>query len=130
MTGHAWGLWMGDEFFLFVDVVSSFISFCDANSHSHPTEKRMLAVSGVSSKDLQRARRIAKRARAAVACQPCRVSKVKCNDYRPCASCKKQKTTTECDGGTAPQSEYSGLGVISRDLLNVIRIINQIHFLC
>ena len=41
----------------------------------------------VSSKDIQKARRLAKRTRAAVACVRCKWAKVKCNDYRPCKQC-------------------------------------------
>ena len=41
----------------------------------------------VSSKDIQKARRIARRTRSAVACARCKASKVKCNDYRPCKQC-------------------------------------------
>ncbi len=42
----------------------------------------------VSSKDIQNARRIALRTRASAACLQCKVSKTKCNDYRPCKRCK------------------------------------------
>jgi hypothetical protein len=38
---------------------------------------------------LQRARRMALRSRAAVACLLCKASKARCSDYRPCARCKK-----------------------------------------
>ena len=41
----------------------------------------------VSSKEIQKARRTAKRTRSAVACARCKASKVKCNDYRPCKQC-------------------------------------------
>ena len=41
----------------------------------------------VSSKDIRKARRIARRTRSAVACARCKASKVKCNDYRPCKQC-------------------------------------------
>ena len=43
--------------------------------------------SPVSSKEIQKARRSAKRTKSAVACARCKVSKVKCNDYRPCKNC-------------------------------------------
>ena len=43
----------------------------------------------VSSKDIQRARRIALRTRSSAACAKCRETKTKCNDYRPCARCKR-----------------------------------------
>ena len=38
---------------------------------------------------LIRARRLAQRSRAAAACPPCKKSKLRCSDYRPCARCKK-----------------------------------------
>ena len=41
----------------------------------------------LSSKDIRKARRIARRTRSAVACARCKASKVKCNDYRPCKQC-------------------------------------------
>ena len=41
----------------------------------------------VSSKEIERVRRLAKRVRAAVACARCKSFKVKCNDYRPCKQC-------------------------------------------
>jgi hypothetical protein len=43
----------------------------------------------MSGDPLQRARRMAQRTRAAIACPPCKASKAKCSDYRPCARCKK-----------------------------------------
>ena len=42
---------------------------------------------GVSSKDIQKARKNAQRSRTAVACFRCKVGKVKCSDYRPCKNC-------------------------------------------
>jgi hypothetical protein len=44
---------------------------------------------GVSTKELIRVRRLAKRQRAAVACANCRLSKTKCTDYRPCKKCAR-----------------------------------------
>ena len=41
----------------------------------------------LSSKEIQKARRIAKRTRAAVACARCKSAKSKCNDFRPCKPC-------------------------------------------
>ena len=49
----------------------------------------------VSSKDIQRARRIALRTRSSAACAKCRETKTKCNDYRPCARCKRNGETCE-----------------------------------
>ena len=45
---------------------------------------------------LQRARRMAQRSRAAAACLPCKASKTRCNDYRPCARCKKAGIPQQC----------------------------------
>jgi hypothetical protein len=41
---------------------------------------------------LSRARRMAQRNRAGVACTRCKRGKVKCSDYRPCARCRNQRT--------------------------------------
>jgi hypothetical protein len=41
----------------------------------------------VSSKDIQKARRMALRKRAASACEACKTAKSKCNDFRPCSRC-------------------------------------------
>ena len=51
----------------------------------------------VSSKEIQKARRLAKRTRSAVACARCKASKVKCNDYRPCKQCFENLNS--CDNG-------------------------------
>jgi hypothetical protein len=54
---------------------------------------------------LQRARRMAQRSRAATACLPCKASKAKCSDYRPCARCKKADGLEICtDQQTTPLS--------------------------
>ncbi|KAH9996141.1 hypothetical protein BJV74DRAFT_877445 [Russula compacta] len=46
----------------------------------------------------------AKRARKAINCGPCRLSKLKCDRERPCSSCKLRGTTASCyqgqDGGS------------------------------
>ena len=58
----------------------------------------------VSSKDIQVARRSAKRTRALSACMRCKRAKIKCSDFRPCrgstdaqigASCRDTTTTTK-----------------------------------
>ena len=41
----------------------------------------------VSSKEILKARRMAKRIRASVACARCRYAKGKCSDFRPCKNC-------------------------------------------
>jgi hypothetical protein len=42
----------------------------------------------VSSKAIQKARRMAKRVRATIACARCKASKIKCSEYRPCKTCE------------------------------------------
>ena len=49
--------------------------------------QRITTSFGVSSKDLQKARRMAKRIRASVACARCKSAKSKCSDFRPCKHC-------------------------------------------
>ena len=46
-------------------------------------------ITAVTSKELQQARRIAKRSRAIAACMRCKHIKTKCSDYRPCRQCMK-----------------------------------------
>jgi hypothetical protein len=55
--------------------------------------------SGVSTKDLQKARRHAKRKRVSVACTRCKSAKTKCSDYRPCSQCKKSFLADSCADG-------------------------------
>ena len=54
---------------------------------------------------LYRARRMAKRSRAAAACLPCKTSKSRCSDYRPCARCKKSATVV-CMDPPVPNAGY------------------------
>ena len=61
---------------------------------------------GVSSKDLLRARRIAKRRRAHAACFRCKEIKVKCSDYRPCKKCAGTLYEQLCSTGSM-KSEIS-----------------------
>ena len=44
---------------------------------------------GVSYKAIQKARQMAKRTRAAVACARCKSAKLRCSDFRPCKQCSK-----------------------------------------
>ena len=55
----------------------------------------------VSSEDLQRARRSAKRKRCGMACFGCKLAKVRCCDYRPCSRCVKAGEENACLNGTA-----------------------------
>lgn len=48
-------------------------------------------------KEIQKARRMAKRNRSAVACVRCKAAKSKCSDFRPCKSCVAAKHV--CDTG-------------------------------
>jgi hypothetical protein len=60
-------------------------------------------VRGVSTKDLIRARRLAARRRAAVACARCKHAKVKCTDNRPCKKCAN--SNLECAEFTSERSK-------------------------
>ena len=52
----------------------------------------MPPVMDISSKAIQKARQMAKRTRAATACNPCKVRKQKCSDFRPCKHCVNSKS--------------------------------------
>jgi hypothetical protein len=56
-------------------------------------------ISGISTKDLQKARRNAERKRASVACARCKAGKTKCSDYRPCKKCKSSNVADGCVTG-------------------------------
>ena len=68
----------------------------------------------VSSKDIQRARRIALRTRSSAACAKCRETKTKCNDYRPCARCKRNGEA--CDPVNADELNHFGAPADSADV--------------
>jgi hypothetical protein len=53
-------------------------------------------VSGISTKDLLKARRSAERKRASVACVRCKAAKTKCSDYRPCKKCTYSNMAGGC----------------------------------
>jgi hypothetical protein len=53
-------------------------------------------ISGISSKDVQKARQSAKRKRSSVACSPCKAAKTKCSDYRPCQRCTISGAEARC----------------------------------
>ena len=55
---------------------------------------------GVSSKDIQKARQIAKRNRTSIACNRCKASKTKCSDYRPCKHCAMSNAAQSCAQGS------------------------------
>ena len=43
----------------------------------------------VSSRDLQRVRRMARRSRTLNSCTSCKTARTKCNDFRPCSRCRR-----------------------------------------
>jgi hypothetical protein len=51
--------------------------------------RKTLPHAGVSSKEIQKARKNAQRIRTAVACSRCKAGKIKCTDYRPCKNCAR-----------------------------------------
>ena len=57
-------------------------------------QQQMMA--GVSTKDLQKARQIAKRKRTSVACTRCKSSKTRCSEFRPCSKCKRSGAADSC----------------------------------
>jgi hypothetical protein len=70
-------------------------------------EQAMSPSFGVSSKEIQKARRIAKRVRASVACAGCRYKKAKCSEFRPCKLCVSAGTACNDSSGavnTKPNS--------------------------
>jgi hypothetical protein len=72
---------------------------------------------GISTKDLQKARRNAERKRSSVACAPCKAGKTKCSDYRPCKKCKVLNVIGRCVNVDfkARQSEDISSSVIPSD---------------
>jgi hypothetical protein len=62
----------------------------------------------VSSMDIQKARRSARRKRVSIACDRCKVAKVKCSDYRPCKNCQHSGSKQLCSGKrlNVPQGLY------------------------
>jgi hypothetical protein len=73
-------------------------------------EQAMSPSFGVSSKEIQKARRIAKRIRASVACAGCRYKKAKCSEFRPCKICVSAGTACKDSSGavnTKTTSHYS-----------------------
>jgi hypothetical protein len=61
---------------------------------------------------LYRARRMAKRSRAAAACLPCKTSKSRCSDYRPCARCKKSTALPCMDLPTPKAASNTSIGCL------------------
>jgi hypothetical protein len=72
---------------------------------------------------LQRARRMAQRSRAAAACLPCKAGKARCNDYRPCARCKKAGINGLC---VDPQSKQPGASLNVGKLSSISSMSNPV----
>ena len=65
----------------------------------------------VSSRDLQKARKMARRIRASVSCRTCRTAKSKCSDYRPCSRCRR--LNSDCyEQGQESKDNYLQLKVL------------------
>ena len=92
--------------------------------------------SPVSSKEIQKARRSAKRTKSAVACARCKASKVKCNDYRPCKNCTEsfnlcQDLKDFRDSGTmenAPHTQQPSIPNTSNMQSRPNHISNELQF--
>ena len=59
-------------------------------------EKPTLSRAEMDAIQLNRARRMAKRKRAEIACQPCKFKKARCNDSRPCRRCLHSNVPEDC----------------------------------
>ncbi len=59
-----------------------------------------IMLSGVSSKDILRARRMALRKRSFFACMRCKLSKSRCSDFRPCKQCVSIKSSCQNHDGS------------------------------
>jgi hypothetical protein len=81
--------------------------FARLNQSSGPSCSEIMHAS-VSSMDIQKARRSARRKRASIACDRCKVAKVKCSDYRPCKNCQDSDSKEPCSGKrlNVPQGLY------------------------
>ena len=64
-----------------------------ATNYYCPSWSRMIEV---TSKSIQRARRVALRQRSMYACLPCKQAKTKCVDSRPCSRCKRKLQGEYC----------------------------------
>jgi hypothetical protein len=74
----------------------------------------------VSAKDIQKARRMALRKRAASACESCKSAKSKCNDYRPCSRCVRNDNNETCVPSSQSESEirHGAAPVVTGALVN------------
>ncbi len=72
----------------------------------------------VSSKDIQKARQIAKRNRASVACSRCKAAKIRCSDYRPCKQCTASNAAQSClEGSPTMLNHHTGSSQFSDGLV-------------
>jgi hypothetical protein len=68
-------------------------------------------VMGVFSKEIQKARQMAKRNRSAVACARCKKAKSKCSDSRPCKHCVNLKVPCDEPSNLFPSKSSSMAGL-------------------
>jgi hypothetical protein len=66
---------------------------------------------GITSKDLLKARRIAKRTRTYNACNRCKSRKAKCTDYRPCKRCANTKHASSCTSSLPKANSLTNISV-------------------
>ena len=65
---------------------------------THKALERPVAIQIVPTRsEIRKARRTAKRRRALVACVPCKLSRTKCNDSRPCSRCQRIGRAESCE---------------------------------
>jgi hypothetical protein len=86
----------------------------EKSTSDYPLYPAMYSASGVSTKDLQRARQYAKKKRASVACSRCKNAKTRCSDYRPCSRCKKSGVVDSCTNSDSsvdhsPDMDFTGV---------------------
>ena len=76
---------------------------------------------GVTSEDIQKARRSAKRSRVGVACARCKSLKIKCSNYRPCKHCLDASKPMSCEG-TDPDAESKVSQVRTKKTCPVVKL--------
>ena len=71
----------------------------------------------MSFKAIQKARQMAKRSRAAVACARCKAAKMRCSDFRPCKKCTISNAPCQATGAQAKSSIPDIVGLSARTIL-------------
>ena len=71
----------------------------------------------MSFKAIQKARQMARRTRAAVACARCKAAKMRCSDFRPCKKCTQSKSPCQETGANAKSSMPDIVGLSARTIL-------------